>query len=156
MRVWVLETQKVQKAKRLPNSAEGKSGLLLLSKELRSDNQVENGEIFDRANTTAKIRVGNLVQEPSDGYPRGDNSLDKSSANRNTGMVRGRTQIGVEASVSHSTRRYQFGGSSIGAHGMGFDTQFVVELPHGCAEDLMQSIKGAEQAKEAIRDASLG
>nr|POF14406.1 hypothetical protein CFP56_66316 [Quercus suber] len=32
--------------KRLPNSTEGKSGLLLLSKELKSDNQVENGEIF--------------------------------------------------------------------------------------------------------------
>ena len=42
--------------KRLPNSVEGHSGLLLLSRELGSENQVENGEIFYKANTTAKIR----------------------------------------------------------------------------------------------------
>nr|POE51253.1 hypothetical protein CFP56_14687 [Quercus suber] len=71
--------------KQLPNNFEGKSGLLLLSKELGSDNQVDNGEFFDRTNTTAKIRVSNLVQEPSGGYPRGDNSSDKSGANENTG-----------------------------------------------------------------------
>nr|POE98399.1 hypothetical protein CFP56_65577 [Quercus suber] len=142
--------------KRLPNCTEGRSGRLLLSKELGSDNQVENREIFDRANTTAKIRMGNLVQELSGGYTRGDNSSDKSGANGNTGMVRGRTETGVEASVSHCTRKYQFGGPSIGAQGMGSHTQPVVELPHGCAGDLMRSIRGAEQAKEAIRDAPLG
>ena len=42
--------------KRLPNNVEDHSGLLLLSRELGSENQVENGEIFDRANTTANIR----------------------------------------------------------------------------------------------------
>nr|POE60007.1 hypothetical protein CFP56_03600 [Quercus suber] len=96
--------------KRLPSSSEGKSGLLLLSKELGSGNQVENGEIFDRTDTTTKIRVGNLVQEPCGGHSRGDNSSDKSGANGNTGMVRGRTETGVEASVSHNTREYHVRG----------------------------------------------
>ena len=71
----------------LLNSVEGHSGLLLLSRELGSENQVENGEIFDRANTTAKIRVGNLVQEPSDGYSRGVHSSDKSGIDGNTVVV---------------------------------------------------------------------
>ncbi|XP_065630884.1 uncharacterized protein LOC136068109 [Quercus suber] len=123
--------------KRLPSSSEGKSGLLLLSKELGSGNQVENGEIFDRTDTTTKIRVGNLVQEPCGGHSRGDNSSDKSGANGNTGMVRGRTETGVEASVSHNTREYQFGGPSFGAQGLGSHTQSMVELPHGRAGDLM-------------------
>jgi len=39
---------------------------------------------------------------------------------------------------------------------MGSNTQSVVELPHECAGDLMRSVKGVEQAKEAIRDAPLG
>ena len=73
--------------KQLPNSVEGHSGLLLLSRELGSENQVENGEIFYRANTTAKIRMGNLVQEPSGGYSRGVHSLDKSGSDGNTKVV---------------------------------------------------------------------
>ena len=141
--------------KRLPNNVEGKSGLILLLRELRSDNQVENGEIFDRVNTTAKIRVGNLVQEPSGGSPR-DNSSDKSDADGNFEMVRGRAETGVEVSISHNTRKYKTGGSSFGAQCMDSHAQSVVEIPHGCAEDLVGSVGGVEQAKEAIRGASLG
>ncbi|KAK9983038.1 hypothetical protein SO802_032563 [Lithocarpus litseifolius] len=71
-------------------------------------------------------------------------------------MVRGRAEASVESSVSHNTRKFQFGGSSSGAQGMGSHIQSVVEFPHGCARDFEGSIKGAEQAKEAIRDAPLG
>ena len=39
---------------------------------------------------------------------------------------------------------------------MGSDTQSMLELPHGCAGDLVRSVKGDEQAKEAIHDAPLG
>ena len=130
--------------KQLLNSVEGHSGLLLLSRELGSENQVENGEIFDRANTTAKILVGNLVQEPSGGYSRGVHSSDKSGSNGNTGVVRGRAEAGVETSVSYNPRKYQIGGSSFGTQGMGSHTQSVVELPNGCARDLVGSIRGAE------------
>ena len=80
-RLGIRNSKSSKSHKRLPNSAEGQSGLLLLSRELGSENQIKNGEIFDRANTTAKIRVGNLVQEPSGDYSRGVHSSDKSGAN---------------------------------------------------------------------------
>ncbi|XP_075673322.1 uncharacterized protein LOC142642784 isoform X2 [Castanea sativa] len=68
-------------------------------------------------------------------------------------MVRGRTETGVEKYFSNNTREFQFGGPSVGAQGMGSHTQPVVEFSHGCAGDLVGSIRGAEQAREAIRDA---
>lgn len=47
--------------KRVPTSAEGKVGLLILSRERGSDKQGENGEIFYRAKSTTKNRVSDLV-----------------------------------------------------------------------------------------------
>ena len=97
-----------------------------------------------------------MVQEPSGGYSRRVHSSDKSSADGNTGVVRGRAEAGVETSVSHSSKEHQIRGSSFGTQGMGPHTQSVVEFPNGCAGDLVGSIRGAKQAKEAIRDAPLG
>ena len=71
-------------------------------------------------------------------------------------MVRGGAEAGLETSVSHNSREYQVGGSSFGPQGMGPHAQSVVDFPNGCAEDLVGSIRGAKQAKEAIRDAPLG
>lgn len=130
--------------KRVPTSAEGKAGLLILSRELGSDKQGENGEIFDRAKSAAENRVSDLVQEPSGGNPRGVHNPDTSDADGNTGMVRGKAKTGVEKYFSNNTREFQSGGPSFGAQGMGSHTQPVVEFSHGCAGDLVGSIRGAE------------
>lgn len=70
----------------LTHNAKERGELILSSKGLGSDNQVESGEDFDRVNPTAKVQVGHLVHEPSDGDSRRDNSSDKSSANGNFGV----------------------------------------------------------------------
>lgn len=92
--------------KRLFYSAEGKRELIFLSREFGSGKHVENGEDVHRATFIAKDRMGHLVQESSGGDPRGDNSSDKSSADGNSGMVRGRAGSGLETYISHNPREY--------------------------------------------------
>ena len=138
------------------HSAEGKRELVLISKELESEKLVENGEDVHRAALTAKDRMGHLVQEPSGGNTRQDNSLDKSGTDGNSGMVRGGAGSGLETYISHNTREYQIGESSSGTHGMDSHAQSVVEISHGCSRNLMGSGGGSEQETEAIRSAPLG
>lgn len=142
--------------KKVPSTTEGKAGLRFLSRELQSEKQGKNGEFLDGAKSVAKNRLGDLVQEPSGGNPRGVHNSDSSGANGNTGMVRGRAEAGVEKYLPNNTREYQAGGSSCGAQGMESHTQPVVEFSNGRAGDLVGSIRGVEQAEEAIRDAPLG
>lgn len=142
--------------KRLSHSAEGQRELILLSREFGNGKHVENGEDVHRASFSAKDRMGHLVQESSGGDPRGNNSSNKSSANRNAGMVRGRAGSGLETNISHNPREHQTGESSFRAQGMDSHAQSVVEIYHGRSRDFLESGGGSEQAKEAIRCAPLG
>ena len=142
--------------KKLSHSAEGKKELILLSRELESGKLVENGEDVHRATITAKDWIGHLVQESSGGNPRRDNSSDKSSFEGNSGLVQGRVGSGLETYFSHNCKEYQTGESSFGTQGMDSHTQSVVEISHGCSTNFVGSGGGSEQAKEAIRSATLG
>nr|POE44756.1 hypothetical protein CFP56_75799 [Quercus suber] len=142
--------------KRLSYSAEGKRELILISKDLESEKHVENGENVHRDALTAKDRMGHLVQEPSSGNTRRDNSSDKSGPNGNSGMVRGGAGSGLKTYISHNSREYQTGESSFGTQGLDSHAQSVVEISHRCSKNLVGSGGGSEQATEAIRSAPLG
>ena len=123
---------------------------------LGSDNQLENGEDFDRVNPSATVRMGHLVQEPSGGYSGRDNLSNKSDTDRDSGGVRRGAETGLEAYLPNNIRKHQIGESSIGAQGLVSHAQSVVEVPHGYSRGLVGSSEGIEQAEEAIRCASLG
>ncbi|XP_075633855.1 uncharacterized protein LOC142606378 [Castanea sativa] len=74
---------------------------------LGSDLQPEYGEDFDRADPSAMVWMGHLVQESSGGYSGRDNFANKSGVNEDSGMIRGRAGAGLEASLPYNTEKHQ-------------------------------------------------
>lgn len=130
--------------------------MLLSLRGLGSDNQPEYEEDFDRVNPSAMVRMGYLVQEPSGGYSRRDNFSNKSGADEDSRMVRGRAGASLEASFPHNIEKHQVRESSIGTQCVVSHAQSVVEISHGHSKGLVGKGGGAEQAKEAICYAPLG
>ena len=99
-----LKNSKSQKL--LSHYTEGKSDLLLSTRDLGSDNQLENGKDSDRVNPSATVWMGHLVQKLSDGYSRRDNFSNKSGADGDSVVVRRRARACLEASLPHNTGKH--------------------------------------------------
>nr|POF24157.1 hypothetical protein CFP56_06240 [Quercus suber] len=147
----IRNSKSLKSHKRLSHSVERKRELILISKDLESEKHVENGEDVHRVALTAKDRMGHLVQEPSGGNTRRDNSSDKSSTDGNSSMVQEGARSGLETYISHNSREYQTGEQGIDSH-----AQSVVEISHGCSRNLVGSGGGSKQATKAIHSAPLG
>ena len=104
--------------KRSSFCAEGKNGLLVSAKVLEKESLPENGEDVDRFIPFAEVRLGYLVQEPCGSYSGGDNLLNKSEADHDSGGFRRRAEAGVEGYLPNDTRQHQIGESSFGAQGL--------------------------------------
>lgn len=117
------------------------------------ENQAENGGVFERADLMAMNRMGYMVQGQSSGDTGRGNSLNPSDANRNSGMVRGRAGVSMEAPLSLNSNKHPNWRASFGSQSM---ESPMVEISHGHSGDFLGGGRGAEQATMAIGRAPLG
>ena len=101
--------------------------------------QLEYGRAFGRDDLNAKNGVGHVVQEQSDCDSRRDNSPNKGSADRNSGLVRGRAGICLETPFSHHSNEHQNGEASSRSQCMESHAQPMVEILHRHAGDIVGS-----------------
>ena len=100
--------------------------------------------------------MGDMAQEQSHCHPKRGDSSDQSCSDGHAGVVRRGINGSMEAHPSDNLNKRENWVCEAGPSGMGFNSESMVEVSHGCASNLKGGSTRVERAQEAIGNASLG